>query len=106
MPDIMGLMKQASELQSKMSELQSELDRTEVDGAAGGGLVRLTMSAKGEVRSVRIDPSLLTPQEKEVVEDLMVAAHGDARRKAEILVQEKMQSLTGGLPIPPGLKLF
>ncbi len=106
MPDIMGLMKQASELQSKMSELQAELDRTEVDGAAGGGLVRLTMSAKGEVRSVRIDPSLLTPQEKEVVEDLMVAAHGDARRKAETLVQEKMQSLTGGLPIPPGMKLF
>lgn len=106
MPDIMGLMKQASELQSKMSELQAELDRTEVDGAAGGGLVRLTMSAKGEVRSVNIDPSLLTPQEKEVVEDLMVAAHGDARRKAEILVQEKMQSLTGGLPIPPGMKLF
>jgi len=106
MPDFMGLMKQAAQLQSKMQEMQAELDQIEVDGTAGGGLVAVKLSAKGEVKSVSIDASLLKPEEKEIVEDLLVAACADARRKAEAVMQEKMKSLTGGLPLPPGMKLF
>jgi DNA-binding YbaB/EbfC family protein len=106
MADFLGMMKQAAQLQAKMQELQTELDRIEVEGNAGGGLVAVTLSAKGELRGVKIDDSLIKPDEKEILEDLMVAAHADARRKAEDLVQEKMKSLTGGLPLPPGLKLF
>jgi DNA-binding YbaB/EbfC family protein len=106
MPDFMGLMKQAAQLQTKMQEMQAELDQIEVEGTAGGGLVTVKLSAKGEMKGVSIDPSLLKPEEKDIVEDLLVAAHGDARRKAEAVMQEKMKSLTGGLPLPPGLKLF
>jgi len=106
MPDFMGMMKQAAQLQAKMQELQAELDHTEVEGTAGGGLVGVRLSAKGELKGVSVDPSLLKPEEKEIVEDLIVAAHADARRKAEAVMQEKMQSLTGGLSLPPGLKLF
>jgi nucleoid-associated protein EbfC len=106
MPDFMGLMKQAAQLQTKMQELQAELEQIEVEGTAGGGLVTVKLSAKGEMKGVSIDPSLLKPGEKDIVEDLLVAAHGDARRKAEAVMQEKMKSLTGGLPLPPGLKLF
>jgi nucleoid-associated protein EbfC len=106
MPDFMGLMKQAAQLQTKMQELQAELDQIEVEGTAGGGLVTVKLRAKGEMKGVSIDPSLLKPEEKDIVEDLLVAAHGDARRKAEAVMQEKMKSLTGGLPLPPGLKLF
>jgi nucleoid-associated protein EbfC len=105
MADFMGMMKQAAQLQAKMQELQAELDRIDVEGAAGGGLVTVTLSAKGELKGVKIDDSLLKASEKEIVEDLLVAAHADARRKAEALVQDKMKSLTGGLPLPPGLKL-
>ena len=106
MADFMGMMKQAAQLQSKMQALQSELEALEVEGAAGGGLVTVTMTGKTELKSLRVDPSLLKPEEREIVEDLVVAAHADARRKAEALVQEKMQGLAGGLPLPPGLKLF
>ena len=106
MTDLMGMMKQAAQLQSKMQELQAELDRIDVEGSAGGGLLTVTLSAKGELRGVKIDDSLVKPNEKEILEDLMVAAHADARRKAEALVQDKMKSLTGGIPLPPGLKLF
>ena len=106
MADFMGLMKQAAELKSKMEAMQAELDHLEVEGTAGGGMVTMKMTAKGEVKSVNIDPSLMKPDEKEITEDLIVAAHTDARRKAETLLQEKMKSLTGGLPLPPGLKLF
>ena len=106
MPDFMGLMKQASEFKARMEALQAELEQTEVGGAAGGGLVNITITAKGEIKSLKIDPSLLKPEEKEIVEDLIVAAHGEARRKAEALLQNKMQSMTGGLSLPPGLKLF
>jgi DNA-binding YbaB/EbfC family protein len=88
-----------------MQELQVELDRLEVDGTAGGGLVTVTLSAKGDLKGVKIDDTLLKPSEKEIVEDLLVAAHGDARRKAEALVQDRMKSLTGGLALPPGMKL-
>ena len=106
MADFMGLMKQAAQLQSKMETLQAELDTIEVEGAAGGGLVTVKLSAKGEMKSAKIDDSLLKPGEKEILEDLLVAAHADARRKAEALLQEKMKSVAGGLPLPPGLKLF
>ena len=106
MADFLGMMKQAAQLQSKMQEMQSELDQIEVEGTAGGGVVSVKLSAKGDLRAVSIDPSLLKPDEKEIVEDLVVAAHADARRKAETVMQDKMKALTGGLPIPPGLKLF
>ena len=105
MPDFMGLMKQAAELKSKMEALQAELDHVEVEGSSGGGLVSVKMTAKGEAKSVRIDASLIKPDEKQILEDLIVAAHADARRKMDAVLQEKMQSLTGGLPLPPGFKL-
>jgi nucleoid-associated protein EbfC len=106
MADFLGMMKQAAQLQTKMQEMQAELDAITVEGAAGGGLVSVTLSAKGDLKGVRIDPSLIKPEEKEIVEDLLVAAHADARRKAEIVLQDKMKGLTGGLPLPPGMKLF
>lgn len=105
MKDIMGLMKKAQEMQSRMQEMQSELDNTEVEGRAGGGMVTVTLTAKGTMRGVNIDPSLLKEDEKEIVEDLIVAAHEDARKKGEQLVEEKMKSMTEGLPLPPGMKL-
>jgi DNA-binding YbaB/EbfC family protein len=106
MADFLGLMKQAAELKSKMEALQAELDQIEVEGSSGAGLVTIRVTAKGAMKAVRIDPSLVKPDEAEVLEDLIVAAHDDARRKAEAVLQEKMQGLTGGLPLPPGLKLF
>jgi len=106
MADFLGLVKQATEFKSKMEAMQAELEQLEVEGAAGGGLVAVKLSGKGDVRGVRIDNSLLKPDQKEIVEDLVVAAHTDARRKLEAMLQEKMQALTGGLPLPPGLKLF
>jgi nucleoid-associated protein EbfC len=106
MPDFMGLMKQAAELKSKMEAMQAELERLEVEGTAGGGLIAMMLSGKGDLRGARIDDSLLKPDQKEILEDLIVAAHADARRKLETMLQEKMQALTGGLPLPPGLKLF
>jgi|ERR1700678_1546205 nucleoid-associated protein EbfC len=106
MADFLGLMKQAAELKTKMEAMQAELDKIEVEGAAGGGMVKVRMTAKGEVKAVTLDPSLMKPEEVEIAEDLIVAAHGDARRKAEATLQDKMKSLTGDLPLPPGLKLF
>jgi nucleoid-associated protein EbfC len=106
MADFLDLMKQATELKSKMEAMQAELDRMEIAGAAGGGLVAVTLSGKGETKNVRIDDSLLKPDQKEILEDLIVAAHADARRKLETMLQDKMQALSGGLPLPPGLKLF
>lgn len=106
MVNILGMMKQAAELKSKMEAMQAELDQVEVEGASGGNLVTVKISAKGELKAVSIDASLMKPDEKEIVEDLLVAAHAEARRKSERLLQEKMEALTGGLPIPPGMKLF
>jgi nucleoid-associated protein EbfC len=106
MPDFLGLMKQATELKSKMEAMQAELDRIEVEGTAGGGLVTIKLSGKGDLRGASIDDTLLKPDQKEIVEDLIVAAHADAKRKLETMLAEKMQALTGGLPLPPGLKLF
>jgi DNA-binding YbaB/EbfC family protein len=101
--DFLGMMKQATQLQSKMQAMQAELDAITVDGTAGGGLVTVTLSAKGDLKSVKLDDSLIKPGEKEIVEDLIVAAHADARRKAEAVMAEKMKAVTGGLPLPPGL---
>lgn len=106
MADFMGMMKQAAQLQAKMQALQSELDAVEVEGVAGGGMVTVKLTGKGELKGVYIDNALLKPEEKEILEDLLVAAHAEARRKSESLLQEKMRQLTGGLPLPPGLKLF
>ena len=103
MADFLGMMKQAAQLQSKMQALQAELDTIQVEGVAGGGLVTVTLSAKGDLKGVRIDESLIKPGEKEIIEDLIVAAHADARRKAEGVMAEKMKAVTGGLPLPPGL---
>jgi nucleoid-associated protein EbfC len=105
MADFMGLMKQAAQMQAKMQEMQAELDQIAVEGTAGGGLVTVTLSGKGDLKATKIDASLLKPEEKEILEDLLVAAHADARRKAETLMQDKMKSLTGGLSLPGGLKL-
>ncbi|MFY9829966.1 MAG: YbaB/EbfC family nucleoid-associated protein [Rhodoplanes sp.] len=106
MANFLGLMKQAAELKTKMEAMQAELDQIEVEASSGGNLVTVKINAKGELKAVSIDPSLMKPDEKEIVEDLLVAAHAEARRKAETLLQEKMQALTGGLPFPPGMKLF
>lgn len=106
MKNIMGMMKQAQELQTKMGELQAELEAMEVEGVAGGGLVKVTLSGKGAMAKLSIDPSLVKPEEVEILEDLIVAAHNDAKQKAEKTMAEKMQALTAGLPLPPGLKLF
>jgi hypothetical protein len=105
MADFMGLMKQAAQLQSKMQALQAELEQIEVEGTAGGGMVSVKLSAKGDLKGVKIDDLLLKASEKEILEDLLVAAHADARRKAEGVMQEKMKAVTGGLPLPPGLGL-
>jgi len=105
MADFLGMMKQAAELQSKMKALQDELDHIEVEGISGGGLVSVRMTAKMDVKAVKIDASLMKPEEREVVEDLVVTAFTDAKRKAEAAMQEKMATLTGGLKLPPGLGL-
>ncbi|MFZ1080132.1 MAG: YbaB/EbfC family nucleoid-associated protein [Methylovirgula sp.] len=106
MPDFMDLMKQAQAVQAKMQEMQAEMERLEVEGQAGGGLVRATLTAKGQMKALTVDTSLLKPDDKEILEDLIVAAHEDARKKAERLMEEKMKSVTAGLPLPPGMKLF
>ncbi len=106
MADFLGLMKQAAQLQSKMQALQAELDTVEVEGSAGGGMVTVTLTAKGDLKGVKVDDSLMKPSDKEVLEDLLIAAHADARRKAEGVMQEKMKAVTGGLPLPPGLNPF
>jgi DNA-binding YbaB/EbfC family protein len=100
MADFLGMMKQAAQLQSKMKEMQDQLEHIEVEGISGGGLVSVRMTAKMEVKAVKIDPSLIKPDEREILEDLLVTAMGDARRKAEAAMQDKMQALTGGLSLP------
>ena len=105
MPNFAEMMKQAAQLQSKMQALQLELDTVTVEGTAGGGMVTVTLTAKGDLKGVTIDDSLLKVGEKEILEDLLIAAHADARKRAETVMQEKMKSLTGGLPLPLGLGL-
>ncbi|HEY5832274.1 MAG: YbaB/EbfC family nucleoid-associated protein [Hyphomicrobiaceae bacterium] len=104
--DLMKMMKQAQEIQGRMQKLQEELSGLEVEGQSGGGLVRVKLNGKLEARGVKIDPSLIKPEEAEILEDLVMAAFQDAKGKAEAAVQARMQEITGGLALPPGLKLF
>jgi nucleoid-associated protein EbfC len=106
MKDLMKLMKQAGEIQGRMQKLQEELAALEMEGQSGGGLVRVTLNGKMEARGIKIDPSLIKPDDAEMLEDLILAAFQDAKAKAETAVQAKMQEITGGLQLPPGLKLF
>ncbi len=105
MKNLDQMLKQAQAMQAKMAELQAQLDAAEITGSAGGDLVEVTLSGKGEMRRVRIDPSLVQGSETEVIEDLVVAAHNDARAKVEARTAEEMAKITGGLDLPPGLKL-
>jgi DNA-binding YbaB/EbfC family protein len=100
------MMKQVGQMQTRLKEMQEELARAEIEGQSGGGLVRATVDGKGELKRVQIDPSLMKSDEVEILEDLIVAAAADARAKADSAMQAKMADLTGGLPLPPGLKLF
>ncbi|PZR96493.1 hypothetical protein SAMN05428997_109105 [Bosea sp. CRIB-10] len=106
MRDMMGLMKQAQDMQKKMADMQAQLETLEFEGSAGGGLVKVVMTAKNVLKSVKIDPSLMVQGEEEILEDLVISASNDARNKAERSVQERMAEVTRGLPIPPGMKLF
>ena len=106
MKNFAEMMKQAQALQGRMADMQAELERTMIEGRSGGGMVTVTLSGKGDMVGVKIDPSLLAPKEAEILEDLIVAAHNDAKVKVEEAMKEKMKGLTGGLPLPPGLKLF
>ena len=105
MKDLLGVMKQAKELQERMQRLQDEVAALLIEGTAGGGLVKATLNGKSELKSIKIDPSLLKPEEAEILEDLIVAAINEARAKAETKLAEKMREVTGGLAQPPGMKL-
>jgi DNA-binding YbaB/EbfC family protein len=105
MKNLGQMMKQAQQMQEKMAEMQEQLAQAEVTGTAGGGMVQVTMNGKGEIKAVKIDPSLVDPKDVEVIEDLVVAAAADAKGKVEAHVQEKMQEITGGLNLPPGMQL-
>lgn len=105
MSNLGQMLKQAQALQARMAELQEKLAAMEVTGSAGGGMVTVTVNGKGEARKVAIDPSLMTPGEEAVVEDLVRAAINDAKGKLEQLVRDKMSEVTGGLPLPPGMPM-
>jgi len=105
MKNIAGLMKQAAQMQKKMEEMQARMDAMLVEGVSGAGMVVVTLSGKGDLKGIKIDPKLADPEETEMLQDLIVAAHADARRKVEATVSEEMQKATGGLNLPPGLKL-
>lgn len=106
MKNLAGMLKQASQMQQKMEEMQERLSAMEVEGSAGAGMVRITLSGKGEMRAIAIDPKLVgAAGDGEMLQDLILAAHADAKRKSEAAGQQEMQQLTAGLPIPPGMKL-
>jgi DNA-binding YbaB/EbfC family protein len=105
MKNLGQMMKQAQEMQAKMAEMQEQLAEIEVTGASGGGMIRVTLNGKGEMRKVEIDPALVNPNEVEVLEDLIVAATNDAKVKVEAQAAQRMSELTGGLNLPPGFKL-
>lgn len=105
MKNLGNLMKQAQQMQSKMAEMQAKMNEIEVSGASGGGMVQVTINGKGDMKKLTIDPSLCVADDVEVLEDLIVAAFGDAKGKVESLMQAEMQKVTGGLNLPAGLKL-
>ena len=104
MKNLGQLMKQAQEMQEKMAEMQESLVAIEIEGVAGAGLVTVVLNGKGEMRRLKVDPSLVKPEDAEILEDLIVAAHNDAKSKIEMRVQEETQKLMGGLPLPSGMK--
>ena len=105
MVNLGNMMKQAQQLQQKMADAQEKLSAIEVEGVSGGGVVKVLATAKGEIKRINLDESLLKPEDKEITEDLIVAAVNDAKQKGEAAAQEEMKSVTGGLPLPPGMKL-
>lgn len=105
MKDLAGLMKKAQEMQSRMGDMQAELDDLEITGSAGAGLVTVTLTGKGNLKSLDIDPSLAKPEEKEILEDLIIAAHADAKAKSEKAAADKMKEVMGDIPMPPGFNL-
>ncbi len=105
MKNIGKMMKQAQEMQSKMADMQAQLETVEIDGAAGAGMVTATLTGRGELRRLKIDPALVDPNDVEVLEDLVIAAVNDAKAKVEAHVAEEMKKVTGGLQLPPGMEL-
>ena len=105
MKNLNDMMKQVQAMQSKMADMQAKLEAATVTGQSGGGMVKITMSGKGAMTALAIDPSLLKADEKEILEDLIIAAHADAKAKSEAMMAEEMKAVTGGLPLPPGMKL-
>jgi DNA-binding YbaB/EbfC family protein len=105
MKNLAGLMKQASQMQSKMEEMQAKLETAELTGEAGAGLVKITLNGKGDLKRVKIDPKVIDPSDPETVEDLIQAAHRDAKAKIDAFQAQEMQKVTGGMQLPPGMKL-
>lgn len=105
MKNISEMMKQVQAMQSRMTDMQAKLEATTVTGQSGGGLVKVSMSGKGAMTGLSIDPSLVKADEREILEDLIVAAHADAKAKSEAMMAEEMKSVTGGISLPPGMKL-
>ncbi|MDE1895551.1 MAG: YbaB/EbfC family nucleoid-associated protein [Rhodospirillales bacterium] len=105
MKNIAGLMKQASQMQQKMADMQAKLEATEMEGVAGAGLVRVTLSGKGALKRVKIDPKLIDPAETEMLEDLIAAAHADAKTKLDAMMESETKNAMGGISLPPGMKL-
>ena len=100
-----NMMKQAQELQNKMSEAQKKVEQLEAEGTSGGGLIKIIIDGKNLVKSVHIDDSLINSEEKEILEDLIVAAFNDAKEKIQKKISDEMSSITGGIKLPPGIKL-
>ena len=105
MKNLGDMMKQVQAMQSRMADLQAKIEQATVTGQSGGGMVKVTLTGKGILKSLDIDSSLFKPEDKEIVEDLIVAAHNDAKVKADQMMAEEMKQVTGGLPLPPGMKL-
>jgi hypothetical protein len=105
MKNLSDMMKQVQDMQSRMADIQAKLEQATVTGQSGGGMVKVTMSGKGQMTALSIDPSLMKEDEREILEDLIIAAHADAKAKSEAMMADEMKALTGGLPLPPGFKL-
>ena len=105
MKNIGAMMKQVQEMQTRMADMQARLETLTVIGQSGAGLVKVTLSGKGVMKGLEVDPSLLNPEEKEILEDLVIAAHTDAKSRMDAMVAEEMKQVTGGLPLPPGFQL-
>ena len=105
MKNLGNMMKQAQAMQAKMAEAQAKLEQMTVEGASGGGMVKVVLSGKGEMKGLTIDPNLIDPEDAEVLEDLIIAAHNDAKAKSEAMMADEMKAVTGGLQLPPGMKM-